>query len=70
VKKRPRESKRLWVSGIRLRMSFRGCPSGRWTHGGGGEIIPERRGNIAERTTSKFEADGWAEKCDKGRRTG
>jgi hypothetical protein len=27
-----------------------------------GEIIPERRGNIAERTTSKFEArtDGWA----------
>jgi hypothetical protein len=55
VKKRPRESKRLWVSRIRLRMSFRGWPSGRLTHGGG-EIVPERRGNIAERTTSKFEA--------------
>jgi hypothetical protein len=37
-----------------------------------GEIVPERRGNITERTTCKFEArtDGWAEKCDKGRRTG
>jgi hypothetical protein len=44
----------LWVSGIWLRMSWRGWLWER-LHGRG-ESVPKRRGNIVERTTSEFEA--------------
>jgi hypothetical protein len=41
---------------------------GRLVHGRG-EIVPKKRGNISERTTSEFEArtDGWIDKCVVGR---
>jgi hypothetical protein len=44
-------------------MSLRGWLWGRLPHGRG-KIVPKKRGNIVERTTSEFEAriDGWTEK--------